>query len=400
MAEANERINTAISTAELERRWSTVRAAMAERGIDVLLMQSNNDFMGGYVKYFTDVPATNGYPQTVVFPREEGMSVVGQGPHNVIRELPPEGDGVRRGTARMMTTPSYASAPYTAHYDAALAEKALAPYAKGTVGLLGTAAISFALIDYLKRNTLSGAKFIDASDMVDAIKAIKSDEELALIRRTAKMQDAAMEAAFKAIKPGMRDIEVAAIAEQVGHGMGSEQGLFLCSSAPVGVSAMFGNRHLQNRVIQKGDQFTLLVENNGPGGFYTELGRTCVLGKASQEMKDEFAFVLEAQKFMLGLLRPGASCKDIFEAYNAFMRKNGKPEEKRLHCHGQGYDMVERPLVRFDETMPIQKNMNIVVHPTYVTARTFSWVCDNYLIGEQGPTGCLHTFPQKIVELG
>jgi len=397
MAETSERVNTAISTAELERRWSAVRAAMAEHRIDVLLMQANNDFMGGYVKYFTDIPATNGYPATVVFPRDERMTVIGQGPFGAVRELPPEGDGVRRGTARFMGTPSYASAHYTAEYDAVLAEKALERYSGATVGLLGTAAISFALIDYLKRGKLAKAKFIDASDMVDTVKSVKSEEELGLIRRTAAMQDAAMEAA---VKPGMRDIEAAAVAEQVGHSLGSEQGLFLCSSAPMGVSAMFGNRHLQNRVMQSGDQFTLLVENNGPGGFYTELGRTCVLGKASQEMKDEFAFVLEAQKFMLTLLKPGASCKDIFEGYNAFMRKNGRPEEKRLHCHGQGYDMVERPLVRSDEPMLIRKNMNIVVHPTYVTANTFSWVCDNFLIGDNGVAEKLHKFPQKIVELG
>ena len=400
MAEASERINTAISTAELERRWSAVRAAMAGHGIEVLLMQANNDFMGGYVKYFTDVPATNGYPVTVVFPRDDRMSLVGQGPFGVVRDLPTEGDGVRRGTARFMATPSYASAHYTAGYDAALAEKALERFAGGTVGLLGTAAMSFALVDHLKRGKLSKAKFVDVSDMVDRIKSVKSEEELALIRRTAAMQDAAMEAVFKAIRPGMRDLEVAAVAEQVGHSLGSEQGLFLCASAPVGVSAMFGNRHLQNRVIEPGDQYTLLVENNGAGGFYTELGRTCVLGKASQEMKYEFAFVLEAQKFMLGLLKPGASCKDIFESYNAFMRTNGRPEEKRLHCHGQGYDMVERPLIRFDETMPIRKNMNIVVHPTYATARTFSWVCDNFLTGENGVDEKLHKFPQKIFELG
>ena len=400
MAEASERINTAISTAELERRWSAVRAVMAEHRIDVLLMQANNDFMGGYVKYFTDVPATNGYPVTVVFPRDEGMTVVGQGPFGVVRELPPEGDGLRRGTARFMGTPSYASAHYTAGYDAALAERTLERFAGATVGLLGTGAISFALVDSLKRGKLSKARFVDASDLVDRIKSVKSEEELSLIRRTAGMQDAAMEAVFKTIRPGMRDLEVAAVAEQVGHSLGSEQGLFLCASAPVGVSAMYGNRHLQNRVIQPGDQYTLLVENNGAGGFYTELGRTCVLGMASQEMKDEFAFVLEAQKFMLGLLKPGASCKELFESYNAFMRENGRPEEKRLHCHGQGYDMVERPLIRFDETMLIQKNMNIVVHPTYVTAHTFSWVCDNFLIGESGVVEKLHKFPQKIFELG
>jgi len=384
----NERINHPISTAELERRWAAVRAAMAEHRIDVLLMQSNNDWMGGYVKYFTDVPATNGYPVTVVFPKDERMTVIAQGPMGAVREFPPPGDPLRRGTARFMGMPSYASCAYTAEYDAQLAERSLEKYSSATIGLLGRAAMSFALGDYLKRALLH-AKFVDTSDMVDRIKAVKSPEELDRIRRTAALQDKAMEETFASIKPGMRELEVAAVAEHVGHRYGSEQGLFLAGSGPVGTAAVFANRYQQNRVVREGDQFTILIENNGPGGFYTELGRTCVLGRASQEMKDEFAFVLEAQKFTLDRMKPGA-----------FMRKNKRPEEKRLHSHGQGYDMVERPLVRHDETMTIQKNTNMVCHPTYVTERTYSWCCDNFLIGDTGVAEKLHRFPQKIVELG
>src|SRR5512135_3510181 len=101
-----ERLNVPISNAELERRWRAVRAAMEREHIDVLLMQNNNDHMGGYVKYFTDLPATNGYPMTVVFPKDDLMTVVGQGPFGMARDLPPEGDGVRRGVKRMLTTPS------------------------------------------------------------------------------------------------------------------------------------------------------------------------------------------------------------------------------------------------------------------------------------------------------
>ena len=399
MAEPSERVNHPISNQELERRWTAVRAAMAAGRIDVLLAQANNDFMGGYVKYLTDVPATNGYPATVVFPKDERMTVIGQGPHGLVRELPPHGDGVRRGVARFMSTPSFASAPYTAEYDAKLADKALAQYSSATIGLLGTAAMSYALVDALKRN-LPKAKFVDASDLVDRIKAVKSAEEVEFMRRVAEMQDTAMDAVMKGIRPGMRDLEVAAIAESVGHSHGSEQGLFLCASGPVGTAAVFGNRHLQNRVIREGDQFTLLIENNGPGGFYTEIGRTCVLGRASEEMHEEFAFVLKAQKFTTGLLKPGASCKDIWDTYNRFMREHGRPEEKRLHCHSQGYDMVERPLVRFDETMPVGSNMVVAAHPTYATERTYSWVCDNFLIGEHGVVERLHKFPQKIFELG
>jgi hypothetical protein len=62
--------------------------------------------------------------------------------------------------------------------------------------------------------------------------------------------------------------------------------------------------------------------------------------------------------------------------------------------------MVERPLIRHDETMAIRKNMNMVCHPTYVTERTYSWCCDNFLIGDSGVAEKLHKFPQKIVELG
>jgi Xaa-Pro aminopeptidase len=399
MADESERLNMPISTAELERRWTAVRKAMEAQRVDVLVMQNNNDFMGGYVKYFTDLPATNGYALTVLFSRDEGMTMIGQGPFGNDRLLPPEGDGVRRGVKRVMTSPSYSAAPYTKENDAALAEKALEAYSGATIGLVGTGALPVAFVDCLRRGKLSNAKFIDASDLVDDIKAIKSTEEIERMRQTALMQDKCMDAAFTAMAPGKKDIEIAAVAEQTGHSYGSEQGLFMCASGPVGTAPLQANRHFQNRTIQKGDQLSLLVESNGAGGFYTELGRTCVLGKASQEMKDEFAFVLEARNFTLNLLKPGASGKDIWEAYNAFMKKNGRPDEKRLYCHGQGYDMVERPLVRFDEPMKLKANMIVSCHPTYALAGSFNWACDDYLITDRGPER-LHQFPEIVTEIG
>jgi len=394
-----EKINAPISDAEMQRRWAAVRAAMRERKIDVLLMQANNDFMGGYVKYFTDVPATNGYCVTVIFPVDDRMTVIGQGPFNMVREFEDEDDVLRRGVARFMGTPSYASAHFTAHYDSELAQKAMAKYAHAKVGLLGVAAISYALMDGLKKGALAQATFSDESEMVDAIKCIKSEEEIGFIRRVAQMQDMAMKAVFDQIRPGMTDLQVAAIAEKVGHDHGSEQGLFLCASSPMGVPPVFANRHQQNRVIQEGDQFTLLIENSGVGGYYAELGRTCVLGQASSEMKEEYEFVLKAQKFTTSLLRPGADCGDVWQAYNQYMRENGRPEEKRLHCHGQGYDMVERPLVRMDEHMKIAQNMVLSAHPTYTTPRTYSWSCDDFLVGQTDASERLHQFEQKIFEL-
>jgi Xaa-Pro aminopeptidase len=400
MEQLSERLQTPISTAELERRWAAVRAAMERDKIDVLLIQNNNDHMGGGVKYFTDLPATNGYPFTVVFPRDDLMTLVSQGPFGGVNNLTAAGDGVRRGAKQWLTTPSFASCNYTAGYDAELAAKALAPYAGGTIGLVGTAQMSFALVDYLQKGRFSNTRFVDASDLVDAIKVIKSPEEQELIKRAAAMQDGAMRAAFAAVEPGIRDRDIAAIAQCYSQRHGSENGIYLCASMPADKPAQFSQRHYQNRVIKEGDTIALLVEDSGPGGMYTELGRSCVVGKASAEIKDELAFALEARKFNLGLLKPGAACKDVFAAYNDFMRKNGRPEEKRLHCHGQGYDLVERPLIRNDETMAIAENMNIVVHPTYIRGHVLSWICDNYIIGPNGPGERLHKFPEAITELG
>jgi Xaa-Pro aminopeptidase len=399
MEKLPERLQTPISTAELDRRWAAVRAAMEREKIDALLMQNNNDYMGGYVKYFTDLPATNGYPLTVVFPRDDLMTMVSQGPFGGTSNPAASGDGTRRGVKQWLTTPSFVSCNYTAAYDAELAAKGLEPYAGGTIGLVGTAGMSFALVDHLQKGRFSNTRFVDATDLVDAIKVIKSPEEQELIRRCAAMQDGAMRTAFAAVEPGMRDRDIAAIAQCYSQRHGSENGIYLCASMPADAPSAFSQRHYQNRVIQEGDVVALLVEDSGPGGMYAELGRTCVVGKASAELKDEFAFALEARKFNLGLLKPGTPCADIFAAYNDFMRKNGRPEERRLHCHGQGYDLVERPLIRSDEPMTIAQDMNIVVHPTYIRGHVLSWVCDNYLIEAHGPSERLHSFPEAITEL-
>jgi Xaa-Pro aminopeptidase len=396
----SERTNTPISTKELERRWTAVRAALNDQHVDVLLMQNNNDFMGGYVKYFTDLTATNGYPITVAFPKDDGMTVTNQGAFGMDQQIPAQGDGLRRGVKRALGTPSYASANYTLTYEAELAEKALERYSGGTIGMVGLGTLPVSLVDWLRNGRLSNTKFVDATDLVDNIKCIKSDEELALLRLTAEVQNAAMQVASEFVRPGKREIEIAAAAEHAVLDRGGEQGLFLCSSYTPGQPVLQANRHFQNRTINEGDVFTLLVESNGPGGYYTELGRMFVLGKATQEMKDEFDFLLEARKFTLGLLKPSVSGKEVWDAYNNFMREHGKPEERRLYCHGQGYDLVERPLVRFDEPMLIQRNMVLACHPTYITKRLFSTVCDDFLISGKGTPERIHKFPEKIVEVG
>jgi Xaa-Pro aminopeptidase len=390
------RVNTPIALSELERRWGAVRRAMRAEGIDALVMQHNNPSTG-YLRYFTDLVA-GGNPTSVVFPLEDEMTLVRHGALGGVRDLSANPDELLAGVKRVLTTPHFNAANYTQEYDAELIVGALAPYARGTIGLLGISEMSHAFGQRVKRD-LPRAMFVDATDLVDQIKVIKSEAEQRLIRETAELQDGAMNVLLGAIEPGMREREAVAATVQWSMSQGSDYGTYMIGSAPPGQPAIFGPPHVQNKLIESGDVVSILIENSGPGGYYAELGRTCVLGSAPPELLEEFEFALVAQRQCVALLKPGASCAEVWTAYNDFMREHGRPEEARIHCHGQGYDLVERPLIRFDEPMTIERDMNIACHPSFEHRNTWAWVCDNYLIGESGAGPRLHATAQRIFEL-
>lgn len=392
----SERLNTPISTEELERRWAAAREAMSAENIDVLLVQNNSEPTGGYVRWLTDMPAGY-YPTTVIFPREAPMTVISHGALGEIRDLHGESDGVWRGVERLVSTASFPPAPYTREYDAEFGLKELEPFAHSTIGLVGTYQMSFAFGERIKRG-LPNARFVESSELIDLIKTIKSPEEQALIRATAALQDEVMEAALAAVEPGKKESDIAAVGRRRAQELGSEAGIFLAGGAPFGTPAPTKPRHHQNRVLQPGDVFALLVEVDGPGGMYTEIGRSCTLGPVPQQLREEFEFTLQARKFTLDHMKPGTLASDLFAEYNEFMRSNGRPPERRIHCHAQGYDLVERPFIRFDETFAIRENMNFACHPKYIFNGMFSWICDNYLISPAGPGPRLHTFPEVILE--
>ncbi len=394
---ASRRVNR-VSSHELQRRWGAVRAAMRERGIDALIVQNSSDWVGGYIRWFTNEPATNGYPSSVVFPLEGGMSVIEQGPFDQVR-CGDDSEVRETGIARRLTTPNYPSVQYTGGYDAELAAGEVRRMGAKRVALVAPAAMYHSFARRLLELLAKDIPIVDATEFVDRIKAVKSAEERELIRAVAALQDQVMAGVRQFMRPGLRDFEVAAHAQCLAQQLGSEQGIFLCSSAPPGEAAGFRPRFMQGRTLREGDVYSLLVECNGAGGFYTELSRIFVLGRAPAELREAQAAVLEAQAKALELLQPGASCREIFEQHNAYLRGRGLPQERRLSMHGMGYDMVERPLIRQDEEMRLEEHMTIVCHPGILTERVFAHNTDVYLIEQDGPSGCLHQTPKEIIEL-
>src|ERR1017187_5009672 len=86
--EPQSRLRNNISQAEFERRWKAVSHAMEEQGLEFLLIQSCSDFLGGYVKYFTDLPSTI-YPVTLIYQRSGEITSILHGPKPPTPPNPP-----------------------------------------------------------------------------------------------------------------------------------------------------------------------------------------------------------------------------------------------------------------------------------------------------------------------
>jgi Xaa-Pro aminopeptidase len=399
MSNGEEFICNPPSAPEIEGRLSRLREHMRERGVDAVVTQGSNGYAGapGYFRWLTGMPALNSFAQTAIIPVEGLMTLVHPGNFGGDYTL----DGAApefRGFGRRRTTPIFPAVSYGAAYDGEIAARHIKEHGYRTVGLVGAFSMYHGFVAALT-SELPDVKFVDMTEPVDRLKAIKSPEDVDFIRRTAAMQDDMMSKVHAHIRPGMKDFEIAAYAQYVGQMHGSEGGYILCSSAPPGKAAPVRHRSYQGRTLREGDVFMFQCENAGPGGFVVHVGRMFVLGKASQELMDAFGAMVEAQRYTVGLLEPGASCSAVFAEYNAYMRARGLPEEARLHAHGQGYENVERPLVRQDESMNIEANMNIGVHPVLSNSRMYVTVTDNFLTRADGMPERLHTTPQQVFEL-
>src|SRR5512138_3032261 len=129
-----ELVREPISTEELQRRWTAVRKAMVATGIDCLIAQNSNEFLGGYVRWFTDIPAVQGYPAPVVFPADDEMTMIVSGG----RPAPPAAPSwLFRGVKERIPVPYFLSLNYTNTMDAEAAAKAVKARGVKRLGVVG-----------------------------------------------------------------------------------------------------------------------------------------------------------------------------------------------------------------------------------------------------------------------
>lgn len=400
MSEENEKkeIRKPISKQELERRFKAVRMAMEKENLDCLIMQNNNQFIGGYTRYFTGIPATH-YPMTVIFPLSRGMTIISHGAPALpgppaFPPRPPE--WAVHGVDERINFPFVPTLTRTNDMDARAAVDTLKKLKVRSLGIVSPTSMCVYMGDYIKEK-LPDLKIRYATDLVDEIKAIKSEEEILLIRETARMQDILWGAVLAMVRPGVREYEIRAEVQRLFVNWGSEEQLIMIGSQPAGKPAVQKADFFQNRALQEGDQVCIMPEVNGAGGYYCELGRTVCIGDAPRPLLALWDFMVELQDATAERLKPGADPAGIFKFYNDELAKKGCAPDHRLFCHGQGYDLVERPSMRPEEDMAVRTNMNITIHPMTMdsTKSAYVFCCDNFIVTDSGSVR-IHTTPRQV----
>lgn len=379
---------------ELERRWQLVRDRLRDRGIDALVVVAHSNQLDGAVRWLTD--GSFAYRRAIVFHANDLMTIYDHGPHGSVRILDGSQPGYP-GVGSLVGTPTFPSVDYTSTYEARAACEDMKKRGYRRIALYKPDLMPHGFHAKLQA-ILPDVELVDETDFIDRAKAVKSPGELEVIERAAAIQDTIFERTMAFAEPGMRERDVAAYIDYQAKLLDGGDGIVLVGSAPHGEPAYYRGGEQQGRVLEKGDTFSVLVETASPGGYFVEVSRMVSVGPPSLELANVFEHSKQAQDFALSLMKPGAKASDIYAGYSEYIGNLGYPPEGRVFSHGQGYDLVERPLIRWDENMTLEAGMCLAVHPALTANGAFSVLCDNVIIEESGPR-LIHKTEQKLFQI-
>ncbi|CDX04184.1 Peptidase M24 [Desulfitobacterium hafniense] len=389
-----ERIRRPISDRELNRRWDATRDLMKVQNIDLVLTQGNNMHLGGYVRWFTDIPAEYNLHMTVLFPKDEQMTLV----RSSASRIP---QWALRGVEEVLYAPIAPTLNYTANSEAGLVIDYIRKRNPKRIGWIGKASLTAGLMEKVIA-AFPNVEFVDITNDFDMIKALKSDEEMACVRETARIHDAAWSALPAIVKPNMKEYQIRSEIARLLADLGTEEHLLFMGTAAPGKPCGMSTFQYANRTVKEGDYGVVLIEVNGPGGYYCESSRNFCFGEPFKELQAAWDVAVEAQQLTADLLTPGRNANEIVAKYNEFVSARGYCQEGRLYGHSQGYDLVERPAFMADhkygkEDMLIKAGMNISLHPYFIDDVQTVYINDNYYVTETGAEKIHKTAPKIII---
>ena len=213
---------------------------------------------------------------------------------------------------------------------------------------------------------LKASRLAHTSGLVESLREIKDEGEVAEIREAIEIAQRAFELLRGSLRRGQTEKEVADNLEYQIRLCGGTCGAF---PSIVGVGPRAALPHGRpTRDTRIGDFDFVLVDwgarGAAYGGYHSDLTRVLVTGKLSPQLQNVYGVVLRAQRAAIAAIRPGAIMKDVDAAARTVIEDAGFGKEFNHSLgHGIGLAVHELPRLAANQNRPLAAGMVVTVEP-------------------------------------
>lgn len=251
----------------------------------------------------------------------------------------------------------------------------------------------------------AGLAVRDCTHILSELRMVKEDGEIELIRAAAKAAEAGMEAAVKALKPGITESQVAAEAEYAMRQVGAEG--FWRTYVSSGPRTNIAHGLPTRRWLQRGD---LVMIDLHPivNGYSADMCRTLGLGKPTPEQQAAYDLYRQAQQKTIARARAGVKVSELEMTLHSVLEEAGHGQHIfGPPLHGVGIEFEEAPLPPghaffHGEKEPAPLEANVVIAVGNCGLYTGPWgvrVEDTVVVGAQGPE-VVTAYPYQLYKEG
>ncbi len=240
----------------------------------------------------------------------------------------------------------------------------------------------------------------DGTVMVDRLMMNKMPAELAAFRRAAVLADEGYAVFRQAARPGRAQYEIVAEVEAFLRSKGAPDNFMIIGSGGVDVRGMAPP---SERKLAVGDMVTTEL-TPAIEGYFAQICRTLVIGKATDTQKKAFNVYLEAMEAGIKMVKPGVTAGQIAMAENEVFRKYGlgdyvTSKYTRVRGHGLGLCTDIKPNILEEIDVVLEAGMTIIIHPnTYHPEVGYLVLGDCLIVTETGAEVLCRT-PRQLFEV-
>ncbi|ANU23688.1 M24 family metallopeptidase [Planococcus donghaensis] len=221
-------------------------------------------------------------------------------------------------------------------------------------------------------------------EQLNAMRVIKDDAELQILREAAALADYAIEVAARTIKEGITEIEVMTEIELALKKRGVTHMSF-DTTVLTGDRAASPHGKTGEYKLKQGDLvlFDLGVVHKG---YCSDITRTLALGEPNEEQKEVYDVVYRSEMAALEAVKPGVTAAELDQISRKVIADAGYGDyfTHRLG-HGLGIDVHEFPSIHGENTMKIEKGMVFTLEPgIYVPGKVGVRIEDDVAVTADG----------------